>query len=54
VFATEMGCMEPQGILEQETAYLTALSTVATYQVTPNQLEMFDKAGAQVLVFVAQ
>jgi len=54
VFSTEMGCLEPEGILEQETAYLTALSTAATYQITADQLEIFDKAGAQVLVFVAQ
>jgi len=54
VFSTEMGCMEPTGILEQETAYLTALSVATSYQITADQLEMFDEAGAQVLVFVAQ
>jgi heat shock protein HslJ len=52
VFATEMGCMEPEGIMEQETAYLTALGTAATYQITADRLEMFDEAGAQILVFV--
>jgi heat shock protein HslJ len=54
VFSTEMGCLEPAGILEQETAYLTALRTAATYQITADRLEIFDKAGAQVLIFVAQ
>jgi len=54
VFSTEMGCLEPAGILEQETAYLTALRTAATYQITADRLEIFDKAGAQVLVCVAQ
>jgi heat shock protein HslJ len=53
IFATEMGCMEPQGILEQETAYLAALGTAATYQVTADRLEIYDDAGAQILVFVA-
>ena len=54
VFSTEMGCLEPTGILEQETAYLTALRVATTYQITADRLEMFDEAGAQVLVFVVQ
>ena len=54
VFSTEMGCLEPTGILEQETAYLTALSAAATYQITADRLEMFDETGDQVLVFVVQ
>ena len=54
VFSTEMGCLEPEGILEQEGVYLTALSVAATYQITADRLEIFDEAGAQVLVFVAQ
>ena len=49
-----MGCLEPTGILEQETAYLTALSVATTYQITADRLEMFDEAGARVLVFVVQ
>jgi heat shock protein HslJ len=53
IFATEMGCIEPEGILEQETAYLTALGTAATYRVTADRLEIYDDAGAQILVFVA-
>jgi heat shock protein HslJ len=54
VFSTEMGCLEPEGILEQEGVYLTALSVAVTYQITADRLEIFDEAGAQVLVFVAQ
>ncbi len=53
-FATEMGCMEPEGILAQESAYLTALGTAATYQVAGDRLEVYDDAGAQILVFVVQ
>ena len=53
VFATEMGCLEPEGILAQETAYLTALRTAATYQITADRLEIYDDAGTQILVFVA-
>jgi len=54
VFATEMGCLEPEGVLEQETTYLTALRGATSYQITADRLEMFDEAGGQVLVFVVQ
>ena len=54
VFSTEIGCLEPTGILEQETAYLTALSVATSYQITADRLEMFDESGDQVLVFVVQ
>jgi hypothetical protein len=49
-----MGCLEPTGILEQETTYLTALSVATSYQITADRLEMFDEAGAKVLIFVVQ
>jgi hypothetical protein len=49
-----MGCPEPEGILEQEGVYLTALRAAATYQITADRLEIFDEAGAQILVFVPQ
>jgi hypothetical protein len=54
VFATQMGCLEPEGILEQKNAYLTVLRTAATHQIAADRLEMFDGAGSRVLVFVAQ
>jgi heat shock protein HslJ len=54
VFWTEMGCLEPEGILDQEGLYLATLSAAARYQITADRLEVFDEAGAQVLVFVAQ
>jgi len=53
VYATEMGCMEPKGILEQETAYLDALNAAARYRVDDDRLEVYDEAGAQILAFVA-
>ena len=52
VFSTEMGCLEPEGILEQETAYLATLMTAARYQIVGNRLEILDEAGTQILVFV--
>jgi peptidyl-Lys metalloendopeptidase len=53
LFWTEMGCLEPEGILEQEQAYLTTLSAAAKYQIGDGKLEILDETGAQVLVFVA-
>jgi heat shock protein HslJ len=53
VFATEMACLEPTGILEQEQAYLTALRAAASYQIIDARLEILDETGAQALAFVA-
>ena len=53
VFSTEMGCLEPEGILEQETAYLATLMTAARYQIVGNRLEILGEAGTHILVFVA-
>jgi heat shock protein HslJ len=52
IAVTEMACPEPQGILEQEAAYLTALSGAASYQVAGEQLEIRDETSEQVLLFV--
>ena len=52
LFWTEMGCLEPEGIMEQEQAYLAALGTTANYQISDGGLEILDEVGAQVLVFV--
>ncbi len=51
VFSTEMGCMEPEGILEQEQVYLAALAAAAKYQTLANSLIIFDQAGTQILEF---
>jgi len=51
LYWTEMGCMEPDGILDQEMAYLNALNTVASYRVDTGRLELYDEAGTQILVF---
>jgi len=53
VFATEMGCLEPAGILGQETAYLTALRGAARYQLGGDRLKILDETGAIVLTFAA-
>ena len=36
--ATEMACMDPDGIMQQEQEYLTFLSDVVTYAIEGNQL----------------
>jgi heat shock protein HslJ len=51
LYWTEMGCPEPEGILDQEMAYLNALNTVASYRLDADRLELYDEAGMQILVF---
>jgi len=51
LYWTEMGCLEPEGILDQEMAYLNALNTVASYRLAAGRLELYDEAGTQILVF---
>lgn len=46
VGATRQVCSSPPGVMEQESAYLAALGSAATYRVENSQLEMRDKAGA--------
>jgi heat shock protein HslJ len=53
VFATEMWCMKPEGVMEQETAYFAALSGAAAYQIDGGKLQIFDEVGTQTLVLVA-
>jgi heat shock protein HslJ len=54
LYWTEMACLEPEGILEQELAYLNALSTVASYRMDAGWLELYDEAGTQILVYGPQ
>lgn len=46
VAATRKHCEEPQGVSDQETAYLAALATAATYRVEGSQLELRTAGGA--------
>ena len=43
--STMMACAEPEGIMEQEQEYLTALGTAATYQITGDRMEMRTAEG---------
>jgi heat shock protein HslJ len=53
LYATEMGCLEPAGILEQESAYLDALRNATTYEVNGGRLVILDETGAEILVYKA-
>jgi len=48
---TEMYCMDPPGVMEQEQAFLAALGSVRSYQLTAERLDMLDAAGEVVLSF---
>ena len=45
-------CADPAGVMEQETQYLKALETVATYRVEGNRLELRTAEGALAATFV--
>ena len=52
VYATEMGCMEPKGIMDQERAFLDALNAAARFHLDGDRLGVYDEAGTQILAFV--
>ncbi|MDX9992753.1 MAG: META domain-containing protein [Anaerolineales bacterium] len=48
MISTLMYC---EGFSDQETAYLTALSESATYQIKADRLTIFNAAGEEILAF---
>ncbi len=52
--STLMACSEPDGIMEQEAAYLQALPTAATYGFADGRLELRTADGALVASYNAQ
>ncbi len=52
--STMMMCAEPEGVMEQEMAYLTALTTAATYSIQGDQLELRTADGALVASYQQQ
>ena len=44
-------CLEPEGVMEQEAAYIEALLDAATYQIINDRLEITDASGETLLVF---
>jgi len=52
IVSTEMGCIEPEGVLEQELQYLKALQAAESYEIKDGKLEI--NCSAQILVFNAK
>ena len=50
VASTEMYCMDPEGIMDQETAYVSALQTSEKFEIAKGTLRI-TCSGDQVLVF---
>jgi heat shock protein HslJ len=50
--STMMACGEPDGIMEQEQEYLTALGTAATYQISGDNMEMRTTEMSRVASFL--
>ena len=51
VFMTEMACMDPQGIMEQEMAFHEALRTATVYSIEGDTLKIGNDQNPAVLVF---
>ena len=50
--STEMACMDPEGIMEQEIQYLAALQNAATYTIQGDRLEIRDENGSGVAYYI--
>ncbi len=53
VAATEKGCVNPEGVMEQESVYITALAVVLSWSVEGDQLVLSDGGGSPILSYVA-
>lgn len=47
-------CETPEGIMEQEQAFLSLMQSAATFQISAGQLSIFDSNGNRVLVFLTE
>ena len=50
---TRMMCGEPQGIMEQETAYLAALATATGFRIQGEALQLLGAEGETVATYTA-
>jgi len=50
--STEMFCMEPAGVMDQETAYLAAIQKAARYTVGAGELTLTDASGMRLARYV--
>jgi heat shock protein HslJ len=51
IAVTAMACAEPEGVMEQEQAYLTALQSAVSYRLTGPALELLDEQGRSVVSY---
>jgi heat shock protein HslJ len=51
--ATQKACVEPEGIMEQEAAYLTGLAKATRYTLDGPNLTLLDDAGKILFVYVS-
>ena len=52
VAVTQKLCSEPEGMMEQEAEYLSALQNAAVYTISEDRLEIRDEGGSGVVFFV--
>jgi heat shock protein HslJ len=50
---TMMFCEQPEGVMDQETAYLQALESVASFHILGDEMVMRDESGQDVLKYKA-
>jgi heat shock protein HslJ len=50
---TRKMCNDPEGIMEQEQAYLAALESAATFSIKGDRLELRDTEGTRMVAYVA-
>jgi heat shock protein HslJ len=53
VSSTEMACLEPDGIMAQESQYLAALAMATTFQIVGDALQLTTDDGTLVVTLVA-
>jgi heat shock protein HslJ len=51
---TEMACLEPEGIMEQEMVFIEFIRDAQTFRSTDGQLQIFRSDGHEALTFVPQ
>ena len=52
IASTEMYCLEPEGVMEQESQYLRILKSAESYQIQGNELRI--DCGDQVLIYTVE
>ncbi|MGH3043937.1 MAG: META domain-containing protein, partial [Gaiellaceae bacterium] len=51
--STRMACPEPEGVMDQEAAYLAALPTVVGFRVERGVLELLNAEGSAVVSYTS-